>query len=586
MKKVAILLLLLLLVACNRSDEVTTPTPETDTVVEDVTNNTDVSPSTEDEIDTAVATETDAITLRMIAYDWELSSYRALIETFEAENPGIQIKVVSLEETLGLDSVGVGQWPEDAGRRLVSAVDVVTTNAIGIGRQSEGLLLDLRPLLEADTAFNRDDFYSNALEYFENGGGLWGLPTTLNFSLIFYDKDAFDAAGHDYPQAGWSWDDLLAAAQATTMVEDDEVVRWGLVQSSRNPFEFVRPRTGPLVDTDTDPPTPRFDRPEVAEALQWYVDLFLLHQVAPDLEPPEPDEDGSFIPPEYDLINNGQAAMWSEYSGSWQWRSSQMNLGVAPFPVDNPDDHSTPLFVNGYVVSAGTRHPEAAWRWINFLSQQPSADEFSQDTAVPARRSVAEADGFWDRVDSELGDALRYALDHAYVNRFGPGYGAFFEAAQAVFEGEQPADEALAAAQAQAETEIADFIVEQEGAEDVEVVIIEPEDTAVPEGAVTILFTAAGGPGGIQPIRDLADAFQEARPDVVVELQPPDFGVGPVNLRDVAAVSDCLQWFGGVSSAEDRAAVLNLEPFLAADPELNRDDFYPAAVESFAYQGQ
>jgi multiple sugar transport system substrate-binding protein len=263
-----------------------------------------------------------------------------------------------------------------------------------------------------------------------------------------------------------------------------------------------------------------------------------------------------------------------------------MNVGVVPFPVDAPDDRTTPVYVNGYVLSAGTRHPEAAWRWINFISQQPSVDSFSQDAAVPARRSVAEADGFWDRVDPELGDALRYAVDHAYFYRYGAGYGAFFEATNAIFMENQPVADALAAAQAQAEMDIANFAEEQEGVEDVEIVITEPEDTAVPEGAVAIVFTTGGGASGLQPYRDLATAFQEQHPDVVIELETPNFGTGTINLADVAANADCLQWYGGVTSEEDQAAVLNLEPFLDADPELSKADFYSQAIDAFSYQGQ
>lgn len=579
MRKVFVLLIILFLIACRDGEDGTaSETPETDNAAE-TTNPTD-NTATEAE------TTTESVTLRMIAYDYELGNYRDLIEAFEAENPGVEIKMVSLEETLGLESGGVGQWPDDADVRIVSAADVVTTNAIGVVDSASGLLLDLRPLAEADPNFNRADFYPNALEYFENDGGLWGLPTELNFSLMFYNKDAFDAAGVDYPQAGWSWDDFLAAAQATTVREGDEVTQWGLVQVGGGVIQLVLPRTGPIINTETDPPTVQIDRPEVAEMLRWYTDLFLLHEVTPNLENPEPDEDGVYIPPGYQLIEEGKAAMWPEYSGSWEWRSQQGNVGIVPFPVDAPDDQTNQMYVTGYGLSSGTQQPELAWRWINFLSQQQSPNEFNQGTAVPARRSVAEASGFWDQVDPEYGDALQYALDHAYITQFTPGYGPFLGAADAVLQEGQSVEEALAEAQAMAETQIADFAAEQEDKEPVEIVIAAPEEQEVPEGAVTILFMAGSGPGGLQPYRDLAATFQQAHPGIVVELETPSFGSGNTYLRDVAADSDCVQWFGGVATEADRAAVLNIEPFLDADPELSQADFYPTAIEQFTYQGQ
>jgi multiple sugar transport system substrate-binding protein len=90
----------------------------------------------------------------------------------------------------------------------------------------------------------------------------------------------------------------------------------------------------------------------------------------------------------------------------------------------------------------------------------------------------------------------------------------------------------------------------------------------------------------LQPYRDLAAAFQEQHPDVVIELETPNFGTSAINLADVAANSDCLQWYGGVTSEEEQAAVLNLEPFMDADPELGKADFYPQAIDAFSYQGQ
>lgn len=578
MQKQWLLIFILLLVACSRSDETATPISDG--------GDSDSGDSDDGDNETAVSTEPDTITLRMIVFDWEIGNYRTLIKTFEADNPGIKIKMVSLEETLGFDSNGFGQWPENATEQLLTAADIMSTNSIGTVNGSSGLLLDLRPLIEADSTFDRNDFYPNALENFEFNGGVWALPTELNFTLIFYNKDAFDAVNLDYPQPGWSWDDLLTAAQATTVREGDEVVQWGLVQSSRNPVEFIRPRAGILVDNTTDPPTPQFERPEVAETLQWYRDLFLLHEVAPVLEEPEIGEDGSFLPPEHELIENGEAAIWPEWGGVWQWRNTQVNLGVVPFPVDAPDDHTNQAYISGYAVSAGTRHPEAAWRWINFLSQQPSTDDFSADAAVPARRSVAEADGFWERVDSELGDTLRYALDHAYTSQHLPGYGAFSEAVQAVLNDGQSVEDALAEAQVQAVLEIAEFMAKQEGAEDVEIAVVAPQETAVTPDAITILFTASGGPGGIKVYRDLFDSFHQTHPNILVELQQPDYGSGGTYLHDVAAISDCMQWFSGISSAEDRAAILSIEPFLDADQEVNADEFYPSAIDAFSYQGQ
>lgn len=594
MKKATLFLCLLILVACGRSDETGTPAPEVDsetaeTAVADSPDSPEEDNTTPAQSEAATASEDDTIILRMIAYDWEIANYSDLIESFEAENPDIAIEMVSLEETLGLSAGGAGAWPDGTDRQLVSAADVVPMNAINV-TGSPGLLLDLRPLIEADSSFRKDDFYPGGLESVTRNGGIWGMPTSLNFTFIFYNKDIFDEASVAYPEAGWSWDDFVAAAQATTQRNGEEDTQWGWVDVFGGPFDLVLPRVGDnLVDASTDPPIAHVDTPEMVAALQRYADLFLLHEVSPLFDPPEPDEGGFFTPPGYALIESEQAAMWSEFSGSWAFRSQQMNLGVVPFPADEDDDSTNPVYSgSGFAVSAGTRHPEAAWRWLSFMSSQPSADPFNQDTAVPVRRSVAEASGFWERIDPELGSAIAYALEHgSYFQQFpAPVYRALSDATNAVLHDGLTVEAALADAQKAVTEALIEAAAAAEDEEPPEIVVQESETETIPAGAATIVFITDGGPGGLQPFRDLARTFRESHPDIVVDLQTPNFGASAISLRDVMADADCAQWFGGIEDEANRAMILNMEPFLDADAAISKDEYYQTAVDAFTYQGQ
>ncbi len=63
------------------------------------------------------------------------------------------------------------------------------------------------------------DFWPNLLAAYNYDGVQYGLPTDLDLSLIFYNKDIFDAAGVSYPEAGWTWDDYRDIAKALTQGE-------------------------------------------------------------------------------------------------------------------------------------------------------------------------------------------------------------------------------------------------------------------------------------------------------------------------------------------------------------------------------
>ncbi|MCI0725269.1 MAG: extracellular solute-binding protein, partial [Chloroflexi bacterium] len=527
-------------------------------------------------------------TIRFAVYDFEQGRYQGLIEAFEEDNPEIEIKLVSIDEVLGMGPVG-REWPDDATLKLAAAADVLNT---GVTHEAtrQGLLLDLTSLIEQDSNFNAADFYPGVLEQYQWDGGAWALPTTVNYELIFFDKDAFDEAGVAYPEAGWSWDDFLTTAKALTKREGDEVTRWGFVEPFPNPLSFIQGRAGPLFDPDADPPTARLDDPAVVEAVQWYANLSLTEEVSPYY--PRSDQEGPSIPEGFQAIEDGRAAMWSESFGSWEFRRQQGNLGVVPFPVGEPDDRTTPFSAEGLAISAGTANPDAAWRWIDFLSRQHGDQQGIQIVGLgqmPARRSVAEAGGFWDSQDEELVAALRFAVDHAFTPLADAlGFTAFSEAVEEILTEEKSVADALAEAQAAAEEAIEEHLVQEAEATPVPpFTVTGPEtETTANEDAVSITFVVAGGPFGLQSFRDLARQFQEAHPDIVVEVATPDFFGDRVGLQEIAADADCFQWFPAFDNEENLAAVLSLEPFFDNDPTIRQDDFFPAVLDQFSAQGQ
>lgn len=574
-KKILFLVLIAttLLAACGGSKGKTpTPSPLSTEPPAQVTTTAESKP----------AAPAETITIRFAIYDWEQDRYAALIKTFEADNPGLEIKLVSIGDILDLSSEFA--WPDDAWVRLASSADVIK-----LPRWEEaepGLARDLTPLIEADSAFDLDDFYPGTLAGCQRDGGIWCLPTVADLHLVAFDKNAFDQAGVPYPEPGWTWDDFLDKAAALTERQGDEVARWGFVLRSLH-IPFIENLVRPLIDTTADPPTPRFDRPEVIEAVRWYADLYLEHRVTPYLKPEEAMQREA-------LVDGGQAAMWNEGYFDWPWRNQQRNVGVVPFPGD------TRVWAGDKVaMSAGTAHPEAAWRWLKALGQGVS-ETYGQKW-LPARRSVAEsAGGFWDAADDELAVALRYAVDHSYGARWSayhrgyqeaPGYSAFSDAIETILSGEKSVEDALTEAQAQAKAALLKEAARQAEATPVPTVVVAPPKDETPSrpGAVTIIFSSSAfsgiTPNSLQSYRELAKEFQKTHPDIIVEVELPHARSG-ATMKDIAAGADCFSWMPRFQESGSLEAILNLDPFLEADPSFSTDDFYPSLLEPFIWQGQ
>jgi multiple sugar transport system substrate-binding protein len=536
--------------------------------------------------------------LRFAVSAFDQNRYDSLIEAFGAEHPDVHISTVSIEETLGTGPGGFN-WPDDAYLRLAAAADVIGATATRQAVQ-EGALLDLTDFFESDPNLKAEDFYPGLLESVQWEGGTWSLPVEATYPLIYFDKSLFDAAGVDYPQPGWTWDDFLATAQALKVGSGDTVTQWGFVEPSFDPVTWVQAKAGLLFNADTYPPTARLDDASVVEAVRWYTDLFLTDEVSPYYSTSgEGGPGGMFNNETMRLIADNQAAMWFMASGGgFQVRfrgrpgqQQQTTTGVVPFPVSKADDHTTPAVVEGLSISAGTQKANLAWEWISFLAQQPAGQRgpfnaLSTGT-VPALPSVAVAAGYWDSLDEESATALKYATEHAYFDTYnGTGYDTFRAAVVSVMDDGAAIETALADAQSEVEAAIEEEVAAAPTPV-TDLVVTEEEQQALNAGGVLISFGLSEGRGrfGEQSLSTLIDQFQAAHPDIIVEVDTPQGFRGQLGLADMAAEYDCFQASPSFDE-ESLASIVNMEPFLATESETSKDDFFPSVLEQFTYQGQ
>jgi multiple sugar transport system substrate-binding protein len=533
---------------------------------------------------------TPRIVLRFATYEWEHKRYQDLIRDFETSNPGVAIQLVSIDELLGLSNADRG-WPDDALLRLASAADVIKMQAWD-AEIEPGLLQDLAPLIDADPTFNVEDIYPETLVGCQEREHIYCLPSIVDGYLLFYDKDAFDQVGVPYPEPGWTWGDLASLAVALTDRQREKVNRWGTLLRSSEVLPFVESRAGPLLDIDNDPPIIRFNQPEVIQAVCWLVDLVSEHKAARYLE----DEQAALGD---NLIAKKKVAIWPYGYGAWSFFSEQRNVGIVPFPADSvlqgEGAETTPISAYDRIaISAGSAYPNLAWRWLKAFSEAAGYGQL-----VPARRSVADSSGFWERADPELANALRYAIEHSHGTQWSPsaypalrrapGYSAFYDAIEAILNGEKSVEAALSEAQVRAEAAVQVELNRRAKASPVPTVVIAPgEDEQNQPDAVTIVFASAAfqpiRPDALHPYRDLAKTFQQAYPNIIVEVKLP---ASPhTTIQNLSQEADCFSWTADLQEEGNLEVILNLEPFLDADPAFSIADFYPSLLEPFVSHGE
>jgi multiple sugar transport system substrate-binding protein len=312
-------------------------------------------------------------------------------------------------------------------------------------------VLNLGPFIQEDDTFDLEDFYPSLLEPNRIEGKVWALPAGVNLGVVYYNKDLLDQYNVAYPEADWTWDDLLMTALS---VRDESEEIYGLASLPVFAIPFVYQHGGRIVDDWRTPTQLTLDDPLTVEAIEWYAGLIHDYDVMPS--PQEATRRfGSDGSPGYVFwrCNAGLYLGFFSDRGGETWGPQakwQMNWGIAPLPRD--ERASTLGLVLAYAASSDTRHPEACWEWLTYLSEQ------IPPYVMPARRSLAESDDYSRQVGEEAAAVARAAIQDALIvsNVQIAGLGEdtedFGEALTEIMNGSVPALEALTDLQRQVDS--------------------------------------------------------------------------------------------------------------------------------------
>jgi multiple sugar transport system substrate-binding protein len=241
----------------------------------------------------------------------------------------------------------------------------------------------LRPLddLLATSATQPADFIPSLLDAFSDGGTIYGIPKDFNTLGLYYNRESFERAGLDAPDASWDLEHFRQAAIALTRL-DGRRPQYGfaLAPDTADRFLPIAFMEGARLFGPDGRCT--IASPEGIRALEFYAGLKRVDRAAVF-----PSEVGSSW--SGDTFGRQDAAM--AFEGSWLTPYLQTTFPLLPYGVASlpkgPAGRSNFLFTVAYVIPQSSRHVEAAWKLIEFLT---SEDAQSQITfALPSREAIS-----------------------------------------------------------------------------------------------------------------------------------------------------------------------------------------------------
>ena len=320
---------------------------------------------------------------------------------------------------------------------------------------SGGLLLNLQDYIDRDIMPEAENYFTGLLDVATFDGAAYAFPFAFVETVLFYNQDAFDAAGVEYPsEEGWTWDEFLAAAEALTLDEGEDgmVEQYGFWFYGRYAHieSWVYQNGGNLLDETRTRFAP--DEGGVA-ALAFLESLISEYGVAP-----MPAEMEGIR--QQDVFPLGLAAMWVD--GAWnisnnrtQLEGSDLRWAVAPVPRGpNWEEDRAYGWPDLMAISPNSANPDEAWAFVQCMTGPLRTVDMSFPGKIPIYRPTAESDA-WLEVDL-LPENKSFLLDWATFTgptSFTPGWGewrGYTDGAglegqlNAVFNGEKTLDDALA----------------------------------------------------------------------------------------------------------------------------------------------
>ena len=302
---------------------------------------------------------------------------------FQKENPNIKVNPVysgTYQETL-VKLITAHKSGNAPALSCVLSTDMFT-------------LIDDDVIVPFDNFIKSDDdkawlnsFFPAFMENSQTGGKTWGAPFQRSTVVLYWNKDLFKEGGLDPDKAPANWAEQLAFAQKLTKADGSgTTTQWGIqVPSTGFPywlFQGFSTQAGAIL-MNQDGNRTAFDKPEVVEALTYWVDLSRKHKV-------HPTGIVEWGTTPRDFFERKVAMMWTTTGNLTNVRNNaKFPFGVAMLPAGKR--RGSPSGGGNFHISksASQAQQEAAYRFVRWATMPERAAQWCVDTGYVAVRKDA-----------------------------------------------------------------------------------------------------------------------------------------------------------------------------------------------------
>jgi ABC-type glycerol-3-phosphate transport system substrate-binding protein len=262
-------------------------------------------------------------------------------------------------------------------------------------------LMDLTPYLARDGQIKAADYFPTVLNAFKvpvNGTPRQlGIPREAHATILYYNRNAFQAAGLREPTKDWTHQDLVEyGLKLRQWTNDPTTATWAIFNGtglggassglasywSFGAEFFSEDGTRALID-----------RPEAREALQYLQDLVVRHHIAPS---PAEDAASGLTGSGQARFNSGRYLMYAcnqNCSPTTAGIEMGFSWDVMAVPQVPGRKRATRLAANAYglLTQGQNKNPDLGWEYIKHLVGEEGSKQLVQNaTLYMSHRNAAD----------------------------------------------------------------------------------------------------------------------------------------------------------------------------------------------------
>lgn len=326
----------------------------------------------------------------MLAFALSLATAQTTVRVqgYGGQDPAIVQRLI--DEVIGDDLAAEGITIQY--EPIETDYNAVLTNALSAGTAADVFyipgetapgIIATGKVLPIEDLVDTSAFIDSLMSVYTIDGHVYGIPKDFNTLAVFYNKDIFDAAGVDYPNADDDWNTFGDKLKAVNELDPDihgiclpaDFARMGAFAYANGWMPFEADGSANLLD------------PKFVEAFDYYTGLVTSGVAV------QPADIGAGWPG--DCLAKEQAAVAIE--GAWILgflRDSAPNLqyGSSLLPKSpNTGETGNFIYTVAWGINADSQVQDAAVKVLDALTS-PETQQFilEQGLAIPSRKALAD----------------------------------------------------------------------------------------------------------------------------------------------------------------------------------------------------